>query len=86
MSKEDNKFTVLHSKREANEGMPDFVKWSELSEEWAQKNHGQTLERLAERGGLSPREIAANVKGKQFREILGTTWAAIKILVNEIAA
>lgn len=30
-----------------------------LSEEWAKRNHGQSLQRLAERGGLSLCEAAA---------------------------
>ena len=33
MSKEDNKFPVLHHyRRDPNDGMPDFVEWSALSE------------------------------------------------------
>ena len=64
MGKEDDKFPVLHD----HEGMQDFVKWSMLSEEQAQKNHSQSLKRLAERGGLSPEEIVWNVKGLGWRE------------------
>lgn len=39
--------------------MPASVPWAyaERFREQAQRNHGQTLERLAERGGLSPEEI-----------------------------
>jgi len=32
-----------------------------MSEEIAQMNHGQTLERLDERGGMEPREVIANL-------------------------
>ena len=38
-----------------------------LSEEWAQRNHAQTLSRLAERGGLSLEEMAANVERRPFQ-------------------
>lgn len=86
MSKEDNKFPVLHHyRREPGDGMPDFVRWDKLSEDQAYIGHGQTLERLAERGGLSPREIVANVKGLHFREIRGVGYASIRIIVNQIA-
>ena len=86
MSKEDDKFPVLHHyRREPGDGMPDLVKWSELSEDNAWEYHGQCLERLASRGGLSPREIVANVRGKPFRDIRAIEWAAIKIIVNEIS-
>lgn len=86
MSIEDNKFPVLHHySTPEKDREPKFVKWSELSEEQARENHGQCLARLASRGGLSPREIVANVRGKAFRDIRDIEWAAIKIAVNEIA-
>jgi hypothetical protein len=43
------------------EDCPESVKWGELDDAWASRVHGQTLERLAERGGLSPIEIVYNV-------------------------
>lgn len=55
MSKEDNKFPVL-----GKTGSVKFVKWHLLSEKQAYANHGQTLNRLAERGGLSWEEIYYN--------------------------
>jgi hypothetical protein len=56
MSKEDNKFPIIPGET----GSVKFVKWDMLSEEWAQKNHSQTLTRLAERGGLCWAEIYCN--------------------------
>lgn len=40
-------------------GVPDAVAWGIIGphEEQAMKNHGQTLIRLAERGGLGPLEF-----------------------------
>lgn len=34
----------------------DYIPWGVLSEEMAMKNHSQTLQRLAQRGGLGPQE------------------------------
>jgi hypothetical protein len=55
-------FPVLH----APEGCPKFVNWDKLNEHWAQRNHGQSLQRLAERGGLSTWELYINVHGMQW--------------------
>lgn len=40
-----------------------------LNEEWARKNHGQSLRRLAERGGLSLCEAAAIVKRRAWHSL-----------------
>lgn len=56
-------FPVMSKLRQA-------VPWA-LVEPWrdaAVRNHGQTLERLAERGGLSARELWAVAHGKSLRE------------------
>ena len=42
------------------------VHFSFLSEEWAQRNHGQSLTRLAERGGLGCCEMAANLERRPW--------------------
>jgi hypothetical protein len=47
--------------------VPKFVDWSVLDGKQAQINHGQTLERLAERGGLAPDEIVANIERRRWR-------------------
>jgi hypothetical protein len=46
---------------------PEFVRWDALNEAWAHRNHSQTLERLAQRGGLDPTEIVANIEKRQWR-------------------
>ena len=43
-------------------GCTAFVRWDALDDRHAQRVHGQTLERLAERGGLSASEIVINVR------------------------
>lgn len=43
-----------------------------LNEEWAMINHGQTLDELASRGGLSYQELTMNIKrikGSNVRDI-----------------
>lgn len=57
---------------------PRSVPWDVIvpHESQAKRNHGgQSLERLAERGGLSPREFVAVVTNRSYREIerLNTT-------------
>ena len=42
-----------------------------LSEKQAMKNHGQTLERLAERGGICPSEALSIMDGLH--------WGAVKV-------
>ena len=43
-------------------GCTAWVRLDALDEAWAQRVHGQTLKRLAERGGLCPEEIMWNMK------------------------
>ena len=45
---------------------PKYINWSSLDEGWAKKIHNQTLERLAQRGGLSPSEIVMNIESKEL--------------------
>jgi len=54
-------------------GMPDdcpaYLRMDALNEEWAQKNHGQSLRRLNERGGLSASEAAAIIERRRWRQM-----------------
>ncbi len=47
-------------------GLPRSVPWNfvESARKQAEMNHGQTLERLAQRGGLSPSELLAALEGR----------------------
>lgn len=63
------------------------VRFDQLNEEWAQKNHSQSLTRLAERGGLSPAEALAvferrRYKGMTEREALITLLIAIGLNIG----
>lgn len=53
----------------------DFVKKFEAE---IMRDHGQTVERLAERGGLSWRELAWNISGEPFEKIKGQPEFACK--------
>lgn len=55
-----------------------------LNEEQAQKNHLQTLQRLAERGGLAPDEAIAIMDRRKFIPI--PTKTALEILNGRISA
>ncbi|KKM26796.1 hypothetical protein LCGC14_1581130 [marine sediment metagenome] len=66
-------FPILTDWRE-RKAYPDYprsVPWSFIAphERQADRNHGQMLKRLAERGGLSPWEMLAVVTGKRIREM-----------------
>ena len=70
-------------------GCPRFVPWPLVAPHEAQAkwNHDQTLQRLSERGGLSPAELVAILEGKTLREIRGLTDpAAVPRLLELIAA
>lgn len=55
------------------------IRMTLLNEQHAQRNHGQSLQRLAERGGLSPDEALAIVERRAWK--LGTGAAdAVKCL------
>jgi hypothetical protein len=51
----------------------ESVPFSLLNREKAKDFHGQTLERLAERGGLSIGEILYNVLDRSYKGIFSTT-------------
>lgn len=68
----DETFPVLGAKRrDAAPGTPVSVPWSLLAphEEQAQRNHYQSLKRLAERGGLSPAEMVAVIEDRPWRNM-----------------
>lgn len=51
------------------DGCPSSIPFDALTERWAQNNHGQSLSRLAERGGLSLTEVAANIEERRWRSM-----------------
>jgi hypothetical protein len=60
-------FPILHGWG----SLPKQVPWSfvEPGRAQAERNHYQTLERLAERGGLSPSELVAVLVGVEWERI-----------------
>lgn len=61
-------FPILQSARKHLPTLPSGVPWEFVAqfEKQAQSNHSQTLNRLAERGGLSWMELADVVEGKRW--------------------
>lgn len=58
---------------------PKFIRWDALSDGWAYQNHSQTLERLAQRGGLDPTELVANLERREWKNMsLAAAVAIIK--------
>jgi hypothetical protein len=60
-------FRVLNNRNYKN--CPKFINWDALNEEWAQKNHYQSLEMLNRRGGLDPTEIVANIENREWHRM-----------------
>jgi|HubBroStandDraft_1064217.scaffolds.fasta_scaffold96467_2 hypothetical protein len=79
-----------------NEGCkyaPDSVPWSWVAphNEQAERNHSQTLERLAERGGLGISELLAVVENRRYRSMTTEEmlkgfdeWRAHKMMLSEL--
>lgn len=65
-------------------GCTSWVRWEALDPQWAMRIHGQTLERLAERGGLCAEEIMLNLKRLKWSAVTPKDEAIA--LTNSIAA
>lgn len=69
---DDKRFPVLYQGRALLDvhrpDDPDSIPWSliEPHRKRAMRNHDQTLERLAERGGLSPKEIMCVLEDRDW--------------------
>lgn len=76
----------LHSDDRRNtKNCPDKIPMSMLSEWRAQRNHGQTLQRLAERGGLGAYEIIANLDGLTLKEAWEECRKSDQYAVDELS-
>lgn len=69
----DSRFPVLNQQNcrlRDRKIMPRSVPWAfvEAFRRQAEENHGQTLERLAERGGLAPEEMWVAAHGRRPRQ------------------
>ena len=80
-------FPILYQGFERKQGWPTHIAWDMVDphEEQARQNHhGQTLQRLAERGGLSPFELFCLLNDQTLRwdkaQKLGDTGAMRYIL------
>lgn len=54
---------ILWTHKEERHGLPDYFPDALLSSQQADLEHGQTLERLNERGGMGIEEIVCNITG-----------------------
>ena len=82
VSEKMRRYPVHSSDRRQLESVP----WAMLEEHAYQveSNHGQTLERLAERGGLGLTEIVAAVEGKRLRDVRGMSEDSALERVREL--
>jgi hypothetical protein len=71
-------FAVHQGHGRGDDHIPNYIPWSEAEKfrDQAYSNHGQTLERLHERGGLSVMEIHWARKGTRWKS--GVTFEEIR--------
>lgn len=62
----ERQFPVLESMHRILPKLPISVPWSVMREDRALKNHSQTLERLAQRGGLSWSELECIINDRAW--------------------
>lgn len=65
-----------------------YVPWEWVAPHWeqAKKNHGQTLERLSERGGLAISELAAVLEDREWRRMEDEeAWCAVYATIDSRA-
>ena len=88
MATSDRRFPVLKSQRDHDEAIAAAglrtVPWTLLAphEEWAWRNHDQSLERLAERGGLGVCEMLSVIEHRRWHAMdFADAVAQLKALV-----
>lgn len=62
-------FKILKSYDDKRPNLPTVFPWHLLNEENAKRFHGQTLERLNERGGLCMEEIYCNITDTDYFKV-----------------
>lgn len=75
MADKEKMFPILH------DACIKAIPWAAIAghEAQAQRNHSQTLERLAGRGGLSPCEAVAVMTDAPWKRV-GDAWARAKLM------
>lgn len=63
-----------------------FIDWAllESHEKQAQDNHGQSLEKLNSRGGLSPTELFAVIKDLRYKDVKKTEYECFIWILEEL--
>ena len=73
-----------HLKGDDHERCPRFIPWDnvEMYQDSAKQNHDQSLERLAERGGLTPKELICVIENRKWNDSAVSESQAVKKLVS----
>lgn len=82
----NEKFPILHDPPlTVGDKRPTHMPWCIFigHERQAMQNHDQTLERLAERGGLHPTEMACILEDKKFDKTM-TDPEALMIIIKHL--
>lgn len=91
MQSDERQFPMLLDHRELRElGLTQRPRvpwaWLEPHEDQALQNHGQTLQRLAERGGLDPREMLSIITGKKWSAYQSMSLEEAMQKINDLVA
>ena len=80
-------FPVMFQSRDQRVlGIPELIDWDfvEPHREQAMRNHDQSLERLAERGGLTPCELLAVLENRKWQAMSDVAAAnRLKAILKE---
>lgn len=82
----ERRFPVLRGSHDPQG--PRDISWSLLEphRKQAELNHGQTLERLAQRGGLCPQEIVAVLENRSLKDVVDMSYhEAISVIATRSA-
>lgn len=77
-------YMPIHPEDASKFDCPTQVPMHLLNEEQAQRNHGQSLKRLKERGGLSVKEILAIVDKKNWSHYRDLQWKEAIGMLNDL--
>lgn len=83
----EGEMTIMFSDKEykGNKGIPQTFPFSFLNRKKAMSYHGQTLERLNERGGLCATEIVYNITDIDYHSVFKMKEVdALRIIIEKL--
>lgn len=81
-------FPILHQPPTSRPDALRSIPWALIAphNEQAERNHSQSLRRLAERGGLSPAEAVAVIEGRPWTELCAMNETECESRLRDLVA